>query len=287
MLSQYSKLLLGAAFALATTLIMSLAAALTKYTAEQISIEQIVLAQFICCTCVMLPWLSRHGLSAIKTDKPGLHLIRGLSGWLGFYSYYLALNEIPLGEAALLRNAAPLIVPLLVWVWLKYRLPPINWLPVIIGFIGIALVLKPEATPFNPWHLAGIASAVLLSISIVTTRVLTMSEPTNRILFYYFALSALFSLPLALVDWQPIALTNLPSLLAISVSIWCTMWLYTKAYSYAKATIIAPISYFGVLFAGLLGWLFWQQLPDIMSLIGAALVICGGIGSVWLGREKN
>lgn len=285
--SQYSKLLLGAAFALATTLVMSLAAAATKYTAGFVSIEQIVLAQYVICTVIMLPWLGRKGLTALKTEKPWLHLARGLSGWLCFYTYYLALNEIPLGEAALLRNAAPLMVPLLVLIWLKYRMPLLNWVPVMVGFIGIALVLKPEGSHFNPWHIAAVASAISLSVSIVTTRVLTLTEPTNRILFYYFALSALFSLPLAVSDWQPIPLISVPLMIAISLSIWCTMWLYTKAYSYAKATVIAPISYFGVLFAGLLGWLFWQQVPDMISIMGAALVISGGIGSVWLGREKN
>ena len=126
MLSQYSNLLLGAAFAFATTLVMSLAAAATKYTAEFISIEQIVLFQYLICTLIMLPWLGRKGIKALKTQKPGLHLARGLSGWLCFYAYYLALNEIPLGEASLLRNAAPLVVPLLVLVWLKDRMPLIN-----------------------------------------------------------------------------------------------------------------------------------------------------------------
>ena len=287
MLNQYSRLLTGAAFALATTLVMSLAAAATNYTAQFVSIEQIVLIQYLVCTLLMLPWLARKGISTLKTDKPFLHLIRGLSGWLCFYTYYLALKEIPLGEASLLRNSAPLIVPLLVLVWLKYRMPWLNWLPVGIGFIGIGLVLKPDGNAFNPWHLIAFASALTLTISIVSTRVLTLTEPTNRILFYYFSLSALFSLPFALSHWQPVPLISLPFLAGISLSVWGIMWLYTQAYSYAKATIIAPLSYFGVLFAGLLGWLFWQQVPDMMAVLGAVLIIGGGIGSVWLGKERN
>ena len=287
MLNQYSRLLTGAAFALATTLVMSLAAAATKYTAQFVSIEQIVLIQYLVCTLLMLPWLARKGISTLKTDKPFLHLIRGLSGWLCFYTYYLALKEIPLGEASLLRNSAPLIVPLLVLVWLKYRMPWLNWLPVGIGFIGIGLVLKPDGNAFNPWHLIAFASALTLTVSIVSTRVLTLTEPTNRILFYYFSLSALFSLPFALSNWQPVPLISLPFLAGISLSVWGIMWLYTQAYSYAKATIIAPLSYFGVLFAGLLGWLFWQQVPDMMAVLGAVLIIGGGIGSVWLGKERN
>lgn len=285
--SHTSQLLLGAGLALATSLIMSIAAAAIKYTASYVSIEQIVLVQYMVCVAVMLPWLMRKGLSTLKTEKPGLHLIRGLCGWLCFYTYYLALDRIPMVEAALLRNSAPLCVPLLVLIWLGYRMPNRQWLPVIVGFIGIALVLKPQGDSLSLWHLVAFASALTLAGSIVSTRVLTGSEPTNRILFYYFGLSALFSLPLALQNWEPIPLFSIPLMAGIGLSVWVIMWLYTRAYSYAKATVIAPISYFGVLFTGLLGWLFWQQVPDMMAVIGAALIISGGISSVWLGREAH
>lgn len=287
MLKQYSRLLIGASLALATTLIMSLAAAATKYTAQFVSIEQIVLTQYLICTLLMLPWLTRKGITALKTEKPLLHFIRGFSGWLCFYTYYLALKEIPLGEASLLRNTAPLLVPVLVLIWLKYKMPLINWLPVLIGFIGIGFVLKPDGDSASSWHLVAFGSALALTVSMVSTRKLTLTEPTNRILFYYFSISALFSLPLALSNWQPIPIICLPFLLGISLSIWGVMWLYTKAYSYAKATVLAPLSYFGVLFAGLLGWLFWAQVPDMMAVIGAVLIIGGGIGSVWFGKESN
>lgn len=285
--SHISPLLLGAALALATSLIMSIAAAAIKYTASYVSIEQIVLVQYAVCVAVMLPWLMRKGISTLKTDKPGLHLIRGLCGWLCFYTYYLALDRIPMVEAALLRNAAPLCVPLLVLLWLGYRMPNRQWLPVLIGFFGIALVLKPQGDNLSLWHLVAFASALTLAGSIVSTRVLTGTEPTNRILFYYFGLSALFSLPLALQHWEPMPLFSIPLMTGIGLSVWVIMWLYTRAYSYAKATVIAPISYFGVLFTGLLGWLFWQQVPDMMAVIGAALIISGGISSVWLGRETH
>ena len=72
----------------------------------------------------------------------------------------------------------------------------------------------------------------------------------------------------------------------IGLSIWLTMWLYTRAYSYANASVISPISYSGVLFTGLLGWLIWDQVPELSAVIGAVLIISGGIGSVYLGRDK-
>ncbi len=287
MATHSSHLLLGASLALATSMVVSLATAATKYTAAFVSIEQIVTAQYLICVAVMLPSLKRRGIQDLKTKHPWLHLIRGMAGWLCFYTYYLALNKIPLVDAALLRNTAPICVPILLFFWKGFRLPLLNWLPVFVGFIGIALVLQPQGSSLSLWHLVGLGSAITLACSIVTTRTLTLTEPTSRILFYYFSFSALCSMPLAISNWQPIPLFTVPILLGIGLSIWLTMWLYTCAYSYAKASVISPISYVGVLFTGLLGWFIWDQIPNSSAVIGAILIISGGIGSVYCGREKS
>jgi drug/metabolite transporter (DMT)-like permease len=164
-------------------------------------------------------------------------------------------------------------------------MPWLNWMPVFIGFVGIVLVLKPQGEGLSLWHLVGFGSAITLAGSIVTTRALTITEPTSRILFYYFSLSALCSIPLAIIQWKHIPLFCLPFLVGIGLSIWFVMWLYTSAYRYASAAVIAPISYTGVLFTGLLGWIIWDQTPDFYAVLGALFIISGGIGSVLQGRE--
>ena len=287
MTTQPTRVLLGAILALATSLTVSLATAATKYAAAFVSVEQIIFCQYLVCVLIMLPSLARRRFATLKTDQPWLHLARSASGWLCFYTYYLALARIPIVDAALLRNCAPICVPLLLLFWKGYRLPPRRWLPVLAGFIGIALVLRPQGSQLSLWHLVALASAVTLAGSIVTTRALAITEPTTRIIFYYFAFSALCSLPLAASNWRPIPLTTLPLLIAIGLSIWLTMWLYTRAYSYAGATVISPISYSGVLFTGLLGWLIWSQVPSQTAMLGAILIISGGIGSVWLGHDEE
>ncbi len=286
MLDQTYRLLLGAGLALATAMVVSLATAATKYTAAFVSIEQIVFVQYFFCMVIMLPSLWCRGLGFLRTEQPWLHVIRGMAGWLCFYTYYLALDRIPLVDASLLRNAAPLCVPVLLFFWKGFRLPILRWLPVLIGFLGIVLVLRPQGSGLSLWHLVALGSAVTLAGSIVTTRALALTEPTARILFYYFAFSAVCSVPLAVAHWQRVSLFTVTLMTGIGLSIWLTMWLYTRAYSYANASVISPISYCGVLFTGLLGWLIWGQVPGRSALIGAVLIIAGGIGSVYLGRHK-
>lgn len=281
------NLSLGVLFAVGTSLCMSLAAALIKYTSAMVSIETIVFAQYLICVSVMIPWLLRNGFSALKTDYPGLHLVRGLSGWACFYCYYLALNYVPLVDAALLRNSAPLCVPVLLLLWKGIKIPGPRWLPVLIGLAGVLLILKPGSEGLSFWHLVGFGSAIALAGSMVTTRFLTLTEPNNRIIFYYFAISTLTAAPLALINWQPIPTEAWLPLLLIGLSIWLVMWLYTQAYRYAKASVISPLNYLGVVFTGFWGWVFWQQIPDDMAIIGTVLVFAGGLLAMYLGREPQ
>jgi len=280
------RLLLGASLALTTTLVFSLVTAMTKYTASFVSIEQIILVQYLVCVVIMTPHMYRRGARFLKTAAPVLHVIRGMSGWLCFYTFYLAIDRIPLAEATLLRSSGPIFVPILLYFWKGFRMPLLRWVPVITGFIGIVFVLRPEGTSLSFWHLVALASAIMLAGSIVTTHVLAASEPTSRILFYYFSLSVLCSIPLAISNWRPIPLFALFCMVGIGLSIWLTMWLYTLAYSYAKATVISPLGYCGILFTAILGWYFWGQIPDRSAVIGAILIISGGLGSVYLGRNK-
>lgn len=273
--------------ALLTAFLMSVAAALTKKLVPVVAIEWVLLAQYLVCLFLMFPWLIKRGASALKTDHFGLHLVRSASGWLCMYAYFIAIKNIPLVDAVLLRNAAPLCVPIWVLLWLKVRIPMIRWLPVIVGFAGVALILQPEGEGLKLWHFIGLSSAFMLAASIVTTRVLTTSEPTSRILFYYFLFSSFFTLPIALQAGGEVPLSVIPLMVLVGLLTFFSMWSYTGAYQQASSIIVSPISYFGVVFAGFWGWLFWEQLPDGLALGGALLVITGGISSVWLGSKAT
>ena len=282
-----NKVGVGVLLTLLTALLMSFVAAAIKHISPVVSIEMIISVQYVVCIVFMFPWLFRNGLRALKTKHFKLHLLRGLTGWFCLYFYFQAIKHIPLVDAVLLRNAAPLCVPIWILFWLKVRIPKVRWVPVIIGLCGIALILNPAVDDFKLWHIVGFGSAFMMAGSMVSTRVLTVTEPSARIMFYYFLLSCLFSLPMALTGDTELPLQALPFMVGIGVFMLLSMWCYTRAYKYASATIISPISYFSVVFTGLLSWLFWGQIPTTMAVIGALLVILGGVGSVLVGQVNN
>ena len=205
---------------------------------------------------------------------------------LGFYFYYAALDNIPLVDALLLRQSAPLVVPLVVWAWNRERIAADHWLPLIIGFIGVAIILRPDAGGFSTWHAAGFASAVALAISMVATFHLASTEPVSRVLFYYFALSLLCVAPFGLGNLQQVRWQDWCAMLYVGVSIYYTLELYTRAYGMAPASAIAPINYLAIVLGGVWGWLIWQQVPDVWSVLGSVLVIGGGLLTIYLARER-
>lgn len=273
-------------FAILSPLVATLAAAAAKYLSTYVSTGFIVLVQYGVCLLTLLPWLYKVGLKGLKTSHWKGHLIRGVSGWLCFYSYFIALKHIPLVEAALLRNSAPICVPFLVYFLTRTGVTLPKLVGILAGFGGVVLILHPEGASISLWHGVGFVSGLTLALSMVYTRELSSTESSNLILFYYFVISTVMSLPLALHDIRPVPLHILPYLLFVGISIFLTMKLYTVAYTAAPTNTLAPFSYFGVVFAGILGWLFWNQTPDGRSLIGMAFVVGGGIITL-LARDKR
>jgi drug/metabolite transporter (DMT)-like permease len=266
----------GISLGIITVFLGSCVSAAGKHLTEQVDIATIVLFQYLICFLLSLPWLARNGFSALKTEYPSHHIIRGVSGCLAFYAFYFALKYIPLVDASLLRNTAPLLVPVVLFIGFQIKIPKARWLPLLVGFIGVAVMLQPTQKGANWWHLLGLVSGLGLSLSMVYTRVLAQKEAEGLILFYYFLISLLFVVPFFILNYEPIPIDALPWLLFIGVTMYFTFGLYTKAYKFVQASVLSPTSYFSVIFAGILELLIWGHVPSMMTIIGIILIVSGG-----------
>lgn len=265
----------------------STAAAATKFASSTVATEVIVTVQYAICLLMCLPQILRHSLTSQRTQRLGLHLLRGSAGVAGFYFFYLALEHIPMVDAMLLRQSAPLLVPVVLWAWSRERINRSAWWPLTIGFIGIVIILRPSTTGLSAWHAAGFFSALTLAVSMVATHKLAKTEPTSRIVFYYAVLSLICVAPFSLGGFSGLTIMDWAALLYIGFAISFVLNLYTQAYGLAPAAAIAPINYFAVPLAGLWGWLFWQQVPDAWSLLGGLLVITGGLLTIIFAQKTK
>jgi drug/metabolite transporter (DMT)-like permease len=127
--------------------------------------------------------------------------------------------------------------------------------------------------------------ALALATAMMTVRWLGATEPVTRILVYYFLLSTLLTIPIAVVDWQPIPSKAWGWLIALGLAQLFSQILLVVAYRYASAEKVGPFIYCVIVFTALIDWLVWDHRPTLVMCIGMALVISGGLIAVRAGSR--
>jgi drug/metabolite transporter (DMT)-like permease len=267
---------LGAALIVLAFLLVAVMSALGK--AAAVSTSAIVFFQNFISLGLFLPWGLHHGAGDLKTKHPLLHGVRGLGGVLSQALMFIAILKMPLMNTVLLSNSAPLFIPLIAWLWLREKITMRIAISLAVGFVGVLLILKPGLGLLrNPAALVATAAAVCSAIALVTVNRLSSTEPTYRILFYYFLVASLLTAPFLPFRWHSPTARQWLILLGIGLCQAASQLLIILAYRYAKPGRIAPFNYSVVVFSGVIGWIVWHNRPDALALVGVLLVSGGGI----------
>lgn len=273
-----NQLARGAVFLLLGELCLAIMAAFIKHLSGQVSHETMVFARNLFGLIALLPILGRFGVADLKTQQFPMHLLRTLSGLSAMYGYFYVIAHMPLAEAVLVKLSAPFFLPLIAFIWLKERISLITLWSIVLGFIGVIFVLRPGSESFQPVALVGIAAAVLASVAKVCIRRMAPSEPSHRIVFYFGLLATAISAIPAFWHWQPP--TNHGAwlwLAAIGLAGTCGQLLMTQAYLVAKPGQVGPYTYSSVVYASIMGWIFWQEALIWTTVVGCILIIAAGI----------
>jgi drug/metabolite transporter (DMT)-like permease len=225
---------------------------------------------------LLTPWALRHG-RALRTQSPGGHLLRGVFGMTAMYCFFYCIANMALAEALLLNYSLPLFLPLVERAWLGLRVRRAVLWPLLLGFAGLLLILKPGTGVFQPVALVGVLAALFAATAQVGIRQLTRTESVTSIVFYFAVISSVLSLGPALWEWQTPGLALWPVLLGVGVCATLGQLLMTNAYHHAPAAEVGPFIYMSVVFAAGLDWWVFARLPDPLASAGGLLVIVAGV----------
>ena len=267
----------GALYMIGSSLLFAGMGIAVKYASTALSNETIVFFRSAAGLLAVLPLALHRGVERLRTEHLGLHLLRGLAGLAAMYCFFFAIAHLPLAEAVLFNYATPLFVPFIAWLWLRERFAPMLWIFISIGFVGIALILKPTPATFNPVSLIALAAGLCAALAMVTIRRLTRTEPSFRIVFYFGAVSTLVSAVPLLWAWQTPPAALWAVLVAMGILGTGAQLLLTRAYALAPAALVGPFTYTTVAFATVFGAVLWQERLDGMALSGIALVCVAGV----------
>jgi drug/metabolite transporter (DMT)-like permease len=233
--------------------------------------------------------------TAVRTSRPLGQLGRGLLSVGGMFSNFAALVRLPLADATAISFASPLITVALAAIVLKERVRIYRWSAVLVGFAGVIVMLIPH---FEVGHYAAIgaataaigsllalASAMCNAGTVIQTRRLTQSETTSSIVFYFSAVCAIAGALTLPFDWYTPSAGELTGLISLGVLGGLAHILLTESYRHAAASVVAPFDYTSMLWALVLGYWLFGELPETLVYVGASIVASAGLFVIWRERQ--
>lgn len=277
------NILLGAILIVTSEFMFASMGACIKALSASLPNEMVVFLRNIFGLILLSPLILRSRASLMNTKVTHLHLLRAVAGTSAMYCFFYALANLKLADGMLLKMTAPLFMPLIAWSWLGEKARRLTLLAIPVGFIGVALVIRPEGE-FNWIALIGLFGGAFAALAKVTVRRLGHSEPSIRVVCYFTLFATLISaIPLSWA-WQTPSLDNLAFAILIGLFGSTGQFLLTRGYAVASASNVSPFTYFSVIFGAIYGYLIWGESLNSTFIIGALLIAVAGIMALRGGR---
>ena len=287
----------GVVFKLISALLFAVMSALVRQLGDVAPVGQMVFfrSAFAIVPVVVIYALRGELMTAVRTGRPFGQFGRGLLSVFGMFTNFGALARLPLADATAIGFASPLMTVALAALILREKVRVYRWSAVAVGFVGVMVMLVPH---FEPGHFNGLnqaaaavgATLALLSAicnagTVIQTRRLTQSETTSSIVFYFSLICAIagaLTLPFA---WHSPTRAELAALVSIGLLGGVAHIFLTESYRHAAASVVAPFDYTSMLWALVLGYWFFGELPPPMVYAGGAIVAGAGLFVIWRERQ--
>lgn len=291
----------GIAMKLAATLSSTLMMACVKALDGTIPVGEVIFFRSFIALIPLFIWLWSQGniLDGIRTNNVRGHFIRGLAGTGGLYFSYLSLIYISLVDVTAINYAAPLITVVMAAVILREKVKFHRWIAVAAGFAGILVMLSGPLffqregawTVVNLTSSIGIilalAAAVCIAGASIQIRYLNGIEKPGAIAFWFAVMTTLTSLLTLWFGWSMPDARQWVLLIACGLLGGITQILLTLSLRFADASLLAPFDYTTLIWSAMLGFLLWGNIPEEATLIGAGLVVAGGMVSMYFERRNR
>lgn len=285
---------LAVALKLSAVFLFMVMAALVKATADDVPPGQAVFFRSFFAIPVIVVWLSLRGelRNGLIAQNPMGHVWRGVLGTSAMGMTFAGLGLLPLPEVTAVGYATPIFTVILAAALLGERIRFVRITAVALGLVGVMIMLWPRLGSGATLEDTATLGAILILLATmaralvqIQIRKLVQTDHTAAIVFYFSATASVLSLltlPFGwtVPEWETAALLVLAGFLGGVAQI-----LVTSSYRFAPASMLAPYDYASMLFAILIGYVWFSEVPTTVMLIGAALVIAGNVLVIW--RERK
>ncbi|MFP5429512.1 MAG: DMT family transporter [Gammaproteobacteria bacterium] len=274
------SILKGAALLALSAFLFATMGVFIRLASHTVSNEIVVFARNLAGLALLLPVMLTQGGGGLRTTVFPRHLWRALTGLTAMYGFFYAIANLPLSSAMIFTYSSPVFIPLVAWFFLKEPMTQRTWAAALVGFVGVALVCKPDQGLVNHFALIGLGSSILAATAFVTVRALGATEPATRVVFYFALISTIVSTLPLLWAGRAITLKEFGLLAAVGILATLSQLCLTRAYALAPANRIGPVTYLAIVVAGIYAWVLWDEVPDAYALAGTALILAASLVSL-------
>jgi len=271
----------GIFWSLGATALASIAAVLVKFASVDFHVLQILFFRQLVILLTVLPIALRASLSDLKTKQPALQTLRLLGAFVALTAGFWAVSHLPLTTATVLNFTKTFFVTLLAARFLAEPFGVHRMAALVTGFIGVVIVVRPGIDGFvDPNALVAIIGAVGVAVAMTSVRRLSQTETTETLLIYQAVfVGGLAGIPLFWL-WVTPDLKQAVVMLGIGVLATASQWMGIRALRLGEAGLISSIGYLQLIYAALFGFIFFAELPDGYTLLGALVIVASAIYTI-------
>ena len=284
------QILLGAALICATAFMIAAMNAVAKLLGGDYHPVELIFYRNLVVLAALLPFFHfSKKWYLVKTKRPKAHIIRALVGTTGVGLAFWAVSLLPLANAITLMYTAPLFVTALSYPLLKEKVGPWRWLAVFIGFMGVVLIMSPSGENLLFLGVAvSLAAALFHGLTKVLLRDMGKTENSLTTVFYFMVFGTIATGLILPFVWRGgRQADDFILVLVLGITGGLQQILKTKGYSLAPVSVISPFNYTGLIWATILGVMFWNELPGWSVIGGATIIVLSNIFILWREQRKK
>lgn len=252
--------------------------AIMKWATGVYPIGQILFLRSGCALIVLLVvavWMRSLLLFRIKNLKG--QILRAVILIVSTLFSFAGLKELPLATAVVISFSGPLVITALAPTLLQEQVGWRRWAAVSVGFMGVVVIIRPGTDAFQSASLLILAATLGSAMRDIVTRRLCATETSLSILWFTMVAATLTGFATLPLGWQPIRPDDMILFAAAGVLLTGSHYLLIEAFRLAEAALVAPFNYANIIWALIIGYLIWGDLPDRWTYVGTAVIVVSGL----------
>ena len=287
----------GIIYILIAMLAFSVQDSIMKYIYNIASLYEIYLIRTVVSFIIIFLFLKVTKKTIIfKTQYPLLTFCRVILFFFGFSSFYISLSVLPLGTATALFFVTPFLITIFAHFFLKEEIGPRRWSAIAVGFVGVYITLNPDFSNFNYLSLLPILCAFCYSLSMIIIKKTSDKDSVYTQTFTFYTGAIIFSIIFYFVigdgkfnttehpaaqfifrEWFVDIENSILFMVATGVTATLAFLLLFSAYSIASPAVVSPFEYSILLWSPLIGWIYFNEVPTLSTVIGILIIVSSGI----------